>query len=350
MFNQFHNQDASTLNAVSLRRIAAGCERRRVWGGLVLFVVTVTSVAASSASAQQMSGRATSRTSDGTQASSRENTELIEIENPRVRALLQSSNVLGSNNSDDARRTTHSGRPSTSNAKQLTLTESRLKKTPPVPAPIQQAKYEFSASTEDAIATPTVASRTAEDNSAPAQAPSRTMASNSFGNAATTEATTSEPSEAAPAFLDLTSEVDRQKTTSEKPVGEHGAELSIETSPQQVLYRAVAWIVIALCFFSLAALGVRKWQRSRGLLPSSSASSRVIETLSLGPGRAVSFIEIAGHRALVAFDAGGIKQLVLAPPSFDDEMDMEHDREASASATTTHSVQKGTVEWRKEVS
>jgi hypothetical protein len=29
---------------------------------------------------------------------------------------------------------------------------------------------------------------------------------------------------------------------------------------------------------------------------------------------------MAGHRALVAFDAGGIKQLVLTPPSFHDEL------------------------------
>ena len=119
-------------------------------------------------------------------------------------------------------------------------------------------------------------------------------------------------------FLDLRDEAKPKGTAA--PVGEHGAEVSIESSPMQVLSRAVAWIVIALCLFSLAALGVRRWQRQRGLLPTPGSRSRVIETLSLGPGRSVSLIEMAGHRALVAFDAGGIKQLVLTPPSFQDEL------------------------------
>ena len=119
-------------------------------------------------------------------------------------------------------------------------------------------------------------------------------------------------------FLDLRDDA-RPKNAS-APIGERGAEVAIETSPVQVLSRAVAWIVIALCLFSLAALGVRRWQRQRGLLPTPGSRSRVIETLSLGPGRSVSLIEMAGHRALVAFDAGGIKQLVLTPPSFQDEL------------------------------
>ena len=119
-------------------------------------------------------------------------------------------------------------------------------------------------------------------------------------------------------FLDLRDEA--KPNSSSAPVGEGGAEVSIESSPMQVLSRAVAWIVIALCLFSLAALGVRRWQRQRGLLPTPGSRSRVIETLSLGPGRSVSLIEMAGHRALVAFDAGGIKQLVLTPPSFQDEL------------------------------
>ncbi len=119
-------------------------------------------------------------------------------------------------------------------------------------------------------------------------------------------------------FLDLRDEAKPNGTAA--PVGERGAEVSIESSPMQVLSRAVAWIVIALCLFSLAALGVRRWQRQRGLLPTPGSRSRVIETLSLGPGRSVSLIEMAGHRALVAFDAGGIKQLVLTPPSFQDEL------------------------------
>lgn len=119
-------------------------------------------------------------------------------------------------------------------------------------------------------------------------------------------------------FLDLRADAKTKNTSA--PIGERGAEVAIETSPVQVLSRAVAWIVIALCLFSLAALGVRRWQRQRGLLPTPGSRSRVIETLSLGPGRSVSLIEMAGHRALVAFDAGGIKQLVLTPPSFQDEL------------------------------
>ncbi len=119
-------------------------------------------------------------------------------------------------------------------------------------------------------------------------------------------------------FLDLREEAKPNGPAAS--VGERGAEVSIESSPMQVLSRAVAWIVIALCLFSLAALGVRRWQRQRGLLPTPGSRSRVIETLSLGPGRSVSLIEMAGHRALVAFDAGGIKQLVLTPPSFQDEL------------------------------
>jgi flagellar biogenesis protein FliO len=119
-------------------------------------------------------------------------------------------------------------------------------------------------------------------------------------------------------FLDL--RADAKIKNASAPIGERGAEVAIETSPVQVLSRAVAWIVIALCLFSLAALGVRRWQRQRGLLPTPGSRSRVIETLSLGPGRSVSLIEMAGHRALVAFDAGGIKQLVLTPPSFQDEL------------------------------
>ncbi len=119
-------------------------------------------------------------------------------------------------------------------------------------------------------------------------------------------------------FLDLRD--DAKPKSASAPIGERGAEVAIETSPVQVLSRAVAWIVIALCLFSLAALGVRRWQRQRGLLPTPGSRSRVIETLSLGPGRSVSLIEMAGHRALVAFDAGGIKQLVLTPPSFQDEL------------------------------
>jgi flagellar biogenesis protein FliO len=120
-------------------------------------------------------------------------------------------------------------------------------------------------------------------------------------------------------FLDLTGESPMAASAASGGIaGDSAAEISAASSPTQVIMRAVAWVVIALCLFSLAALGVRRWQRERGLLPTSNSRSRVIETLSLGPGRSVSLIEMSGYRALVAFDAGGIKQLVLAPTSFHD--------------------------------
>lgn len=140
----------------------------------------------------------------------------------------------------------------------------------------------------------------------------------------------STPASSVPVFLDL---------TAERPAGafpgstdsanEQSAGLATEASPVQVLMRAAAWIVIALCLFSLAALGVRRWQRQKGLLPTSNNRSQILETLSLGPGRSVSLIEMAGYRALVAFDAGGIKQLILAPSTFDDEY-REAEKEISA--------------------
>lgn len=138
---------------------------------------------------------------------------------------------------------------------------------------------------------------------------------------------TRHPAPAAPLFLDLTGGTDRpdrsagESAASRDDTGERQyAEVSLSDDPVHVVMRAVAWIVIALCLFSLGALGVRRWQRQRGLLPVTNSRSRVIETLSLGPGRTVSLIELAGFRALVASDAGGIKQLVLTPVSFQDEL------------------------------
>lgn len=122
-------------------------------------------------------------------------------------------------------------------------------------------------------------------------------------------------------FLDLTGEAEAaEPTETPKSASAGSAEVTLDGNPSHVLMRAVAWIVIALCVFSLAALGIRWWQRQRGLLPTSNSRSRVIETLSVGPGRTVSLIELAGFRALVAADASGIRQLVLAPPSFHDEI------------------------------
>lgn len=104
---------------------------------------------------------------------------------------------------------------------------------------------------------------------------------------------------------------------------EQSPEVTLATSPGNIIVRAVVWLVIAFCLLILAVLGVRRYQRSRGLLPSTGNQSRVVETLSVGPGRSVSLIEIAGLRALVAADAGGIKTLVLAPSIFPDELQRE---------------------------
>ena len=95
--------------------------------------------------------------------------------------------------------------------------------------------------------------------------------------------------------------------------------------------RILAWALIILCGCCLAVLAGRKWQRTRGLLPATAKGSRVLETLSLGPGRTVSLIEISGLRALVGSDAGGIRTIVLAPPSFADQIEEFDSEEIPAS-------------------
>ncbi|MFO0979972.1 MAG: flagellar biosynthetic protein FliO [Planctomycetaceae bacterium] len=121
-------------------------------------------------------------------------------------------------------------------------------------------------------------------------------------------------------FLDLEPET-RSGGSARSP--EHSPEVTLATSPANVIVRAAVWLVITFCLLILAVLGVRRWQRARGLLPATGSQSRVVETLSVGPGRIVSLIEIAGLRALVASDAGGIKTLVLAPVNFPDELQKE---------------------------
>jgi flagellar biogenesis protein FliO len=137
----------------------------------------------------------------------------------------------------------------------------------------------------------------------------------------TASATVAESTVVPAPFLDLTQE---KQALQAVPTSENSVQGSLEitagSNPTHVLMRAVAWIVIALCIFSLTILGLRHWQRQRGLLPTTNSRSRVLETLSLGPGRTVSLIELAGFRALVASDAGGIRSLVLAPLSFPDEL------------------------------
>ncbi len=137
--------------------------------------------------------------------------------------------------------------------------------------------------------------------------------------------TSEQPEETAPIqdpvipFLDLEPTVRTGGANSP----EQSPEVTLATSPANIIVRAVVWLVIAFCLLILAVLGVRRYQRARGLLPSTGNQSRVIETLSVGPGRSVSLIEIAGLRALVAADAGGIRTLVLAPSIFPDELQRE---------------------------
>lgn len=122
-------------------------------------------------------------------------------------------------------------------------------------------------------------------------------------------------------FLDLTSEASSAGTESESAQAMAATlNVSMESSPTQVVMRAVAWISIVLCVCCLAILAARRWQRARGLLPTTTSHSRVLETLSLGPSRTVSLIEMHGYRALVATDAGGIRSLVLAPSTFEESL------------------------------
>lgn len=124
-------------------------------------------------------------------------------------------------------------------------------------------------------------------------------------------------------FLDLSTK-GKAKDASLSPQGSAATlAVSMTSSPTQVLMRAVAWIAIILCVCCLVVLGARHWQRQRGLLPTTTARSRVLETLSLGPSRTVSLIEMHGYRALVASDATGIRSLVLAPTPFEETIQHE---------------------------
>ncbi len=85
------------------------------------------------------------------------------------------------------------------------------------------------------------------------------------------------------------------------------------------------WTVIVLCLCVLTVLGIRHWQRGRGMLPLSNSSSRVLETVSLGPNRMISLVALGDVRAIVGCDAAGIRSIVLAPPRFEEELSMtEH--------------------------
>ncbi len=117
-------------------------------------------------------------------------------------------------------------------------------------------------------------------------------------------------------FLDLTSESPADATGPGLP---SDALEPVRFSSEQMI-TALIWLLVLTCLMILFILGLRRFQRSRGLLPAGTGKSRVVETLSLGPGRTVSLIEINGLRALVGADSGGIRSIVVAPQTFDEEL------------------------------
>ena len=138
-------------------------------------------------------------------------------------------------------------------------------------------------------------------------------------------AVVSTPTEPSELFLDLTTISNSNMKSESAQAMAATLDLSVTSSPTQVIMRAVAWISIVLCVCCLIVLGTRRWQRQRGLLPTTTSRSRVLETLSLGPSRTVSLIEMHGYRALVATDAGGIRSLVLAPATFEENLQEEQE-------------------------
>lgn len=93
-----------------------------------------------------------------------------------------------------------------------------------------------------------------------------------------------------------------------------------DAETNDMLVRLAVWTVIILCLCVLSMLGLRRWQRRQGILPEGGGQSRVLETLAIGPGRAVSLIQLGDVRAVVGTDGTGIKTIVLAPAAFDEEL------------------------------
>ena len=113
-----------------------------------------------------------------------------------------------------------------------------------------------------------------------------------------------------------------------KKEDEAGTEINATGSPSDadLMIRFATWTVIILCCCLLTVLGIRRWQRSRGILPATDTKSRVLETVSLGPGRSVSLVQLADVRAVIGCDSTGVSSIVLAQPSFEDTLrDSEED-------------------------
>jgi flagellar biogenesis protein FliO len=113
-------------------------------------------------------------------------------------------------------------------------------------------------------------------------------------------------------FLDL-SNTDSAKTSASD-------QANLAAGDNEIFVRLGVWTVIILCLCTLTALGIRHWQRSKGMLPQSNTSARVLESVSLGPNRVVSLVQLRGIQAVVGTDGSGIRTIVLAPPTFAVEM------------------------------
>ena len=117
------------------------------------------------------------------------------------------------------------------------------------------------------------------------------------------------PAAAAP-FLDL-----NQEQATAAPMMATG-----DSETNELFTRLAVWTVIILCLCVLTVLALRRWQRRQGILPSGAGQSRVLETLAIGPGRAVTLVQLGDVRALVGTDGSGINTIVLAPPAFEEEL------------------------------
>ena len=140
----------------------------------------------------------------------------------------------------------------------------------------------------------------------------------------------SPPAAATPArpFFDLSQ--DSSAEVQATPTGQGTSELFV---------RLVVWTVIVLCLCVLTMLGLRRWQQRQGILPAKAGHGRVLETLSIGPGRAVSLVQLGDVRAVVGTDGSGIRTIVLAPAAFADELsDLESATPAADSSEHSPSI------------
>ena len=106
------------------------------------------------------------------------------------------------------------------------------------------------------------------------------------------------------------------------------ASVSDATESMDMLIRLAVWTIIVLCLCTLTVLGIRRWQAQHGMLPLTRSNAQVLETISLGPHRSVSLVQLRHVQALVGCDASGIRSIVIAHASFEDAMN-EIDQELS---------------------